>query len=103
MNFGNLWRHSECDGDLNKFEAGLGMHYVEGIIPGSGEGLFQKIEFVPPRGEMRLKKLSSRRQLIHGDKDLVFGGRRNISHSPELQDRRDQRSSQLRNLVVNFA
>ena len=62
MSFGTLWRHSECDGDLNQFEAGLGMHYVEGIIPGSGQGLFQKIEFVPPRGEMRLKKLSSRRR-----------------------------------------
>ena len=62
MNFGTFWRHSECYGDLNKFEAGLGMHYVEGIIPGSGEGLFQKIEFVPPRGEMRLKKLNSRRR-----------------------------------------
>ena len=32
MSFGPLWRHSECDGDLNQFAAGLGMHYVEGII-----------------------------------------------------------------------
>ena len=105
MNFGTFWRHSECDGDLNKLEAGFGMHYIQGIIPGSGEGLFQKIEFVPPRVEMRLKKLNSRRRrrLIHGDKDFIFGGRRNISHSPELQDRRDQRSCQLRSWVVKIA
>ena len=76
--FWHFWRHSECYGDLNKLEAGFGMHYIQGIIPGSGEGLFQKIEFVPPRGEMRLKKLNSRRRrrLIHGDKDFIFGGRR---------------------------
>ena len=83
MNFGTLWRNSECDGELNKFEAGLGMHYVQGIPVSGGQGLFQKIEFVPPRGEMRLKKLSSRRRLIHGDKDLIFGGR-NISQERGL-------------------
>ena len=94
MSFGTLWRHSECDGDLNKFEAGLGTHYVRGIIPGSGQGLFQKIEFVPPRGEMRLKKLNSSRSGAHSWRQrshLRLGGRRNISHSRELQDRRDQR------------